>query len=59
MEQAWAAQGRDAVMAGWRPSAAAGLSSSGSLGSDEPQTAAAAACAAVPESVAESGCTLE
>lgn len=41
-----------------RPSAAAGPSSFGNLGSAEPQTAAAA-CVAEPENAAESGCMLE
>ena len=46
-------------MVEWRPSAAAGLSSFGKLDSDEPQTAAAAACAAEPGSEAESACKLK
>lgn len=57
MEQVWATRGQGAVMAELRPSAAAGLYSSGNLESDVPQTAAA--CAAEPGSVAESGCMLE
>lgn len=61
MKQVWAAQEQGAVRAEWRPSAGAGRWSSGRLGSEGPQTAAAAAaaCAAEPVSGAESGCMLE
>lgn len=45
------------MTAEWRRSAAAGLCSSGNLGSGGPQTAAAA-CAAEPGSGAVSECTL-
>lgn len=60
MEQVWAERGQGAVTVEWRPSAAAGLWSSGNLGSEGPQTAAAAAaCAAEPGSEAESEYMLE
>lgn len=59
MEQVWAERGQGAVKVEWRPSAAAGLWSSGNLGSEGSQTAAAAACAAEPGSEAESECMLE
>lgn len=61
MEQVWAVQGQGAVTVEWRPSAAAGLWSSGNFDSEGPQTAAAAAaaCDAAPGSGAESECMLE
>lgn len=59
MGQVWAERGQGAVTVEWRPSAAAGLQSSGNFDSEGRQTAAAAACAAEPGSEAESECTLE
>lgn len=59
MWPAWAGPGQDVAMVEWKLSAAAGQVSSENSDSEEPQTAAAAVCAAEQGSWVESGCMLE
>lgn len=57
--RALAVLGQDVAMVEWKPSAATGWGSSENFGSEGPQTAAAAVCAAEQGSWVESGCMLE